>query len=371
MPSFAAIADQITISELRARGSVKWTRGGPGVIGAFVAEMDFGAAPPIKAALRDVINRADFGYLSDRARRAGGRLRPLAGRPLRLGGGPSLDPSAARPDHRPEGRDHRLLRAGQPGHPADPRLHAVPEGPRSWDARSSRSRWPPRPTVAPSSTWPASTPRSTAAAVCSILCNPCNPVGRVYEAAELAAVADVVTANHGRVFADEVHAPLIYPGGAHIPYASISELTAAHTVTATSASKGWNLPGLKCGQLILSNDKDAALWSEDAYSYEHGASTVGVQATAAAYRDGGPWLDEVVGYLDGSRRLLADLLREQLPESAISPPRAPISAGSTAATCSPRRVTARPARPTSSGPRRRSSSPTARTAATPAGATSG
>jgi cysteine-S-conjugate beta-lyase len=67
MPSFAAIADQITISELRARGSVKWTRGGPGVIGAFVAEMDFGVAPPIKAALLDVINRADFGYLSDHA----------------------------------------------------------------------------------------------------------------------------------------------------------------------------------------------------------------------------------------------------------------------------------------------------------------
>src|SRR6202030_920633 len=58
-----------------------------------------------------------------------------------------------------------------------------------------------------------------------VLCNPCNPVGRVYEAAELAAVAGVVAANHGRVFADEVHAPLIYPGGAHVPYASISELT--------------------------------------------------------------------------------------------------------------------------------------------------
>ena len=67
MPSFAEIADQITADELRARGSVKWSRGGPDAIGAFIAEMDFGAAPPIEAALIDVVRRADFGYLSDRA----------------------------------------------------------------------------------------------------------------------------------------------------------------------------------------------------------------------------------------------------------------------------------------------------------------
>jgi cystathionine beta-lyase len=70
----------------------------------------------------------------------------------------------------------------------------------------------------------------------------------------------------------------------------------------------------------MSNDKDAALLSANAYLYEHGASTLGVQATAAAYRDGGPWLDEVVEYLDGSRRLLADLLREQLPDVRYQPP---------------------------------------------------
>jgi cysteine-S-conjugate beta-lyase len=66
MPSFAETVDQITAGELRARGSVKWSRGGPAAIGAFIAEMDFGAAPPIKAALVDVVERADFGYLSDR-----------------------------------------------------------------------------------------------------------------------------------------------------------------------------------------------------------------------------------------------------------------------------------------------------------------
>jgi cystathionine beta-lyase len=63
MTTFAEITDRTTEDELRARGSWKWTKGGPGVIGAFVAEMDFGVAPPIEAALLDVIGRADFGRL--------------------------------------------------------------------------------------------------------------------------------------------------------------------------------------------------------------------------------------------------------------------------------------------------------------------
>ncbi len=130
----------------------------------------------------------------------------------------------------------------------------------------------------------------------------------------------MVEANGGRVFADEIHAPLIYPGGTHIPYASLSGAAAAHTVTGTAASKGWNLPGLKCAQLLLSNDRDAATWAEHGSTFEHGTSTPGVQASTAAYRDGGPWLDDVVAYLDGSRALLAGLLAEHLPEVGYQPP---------------------------------------------------
>jgi cystathionine beta-lyase len=153
-----------------------------------------------------------------------------------------------------------------------------------------------------------------------ILCNPANPVGRVYDADELAAVAAVVDAHGGRVFADEIHAPLLYPGRTHRPYASLSPVAAAHTVTGTAASKGWNLPGLKCAQLVLSNDRDAALWAERGDPFEHGTSTPGAQATTAAYRDGGPWLQDVLDYLDGSRALLAALLADQLPEVGYRPP---------------------------------------------------
>jgi hypothetical protein len=72
--------------------------------------------------------------------------------------------------------------------------------------------------------------------------------------------------------------------------------------------------------ILLSNEADAATWAEAGITFEHGASTPGVQATTAAYRHGGPWLDEVVGYLDGSRRLLADLLAAHLPSVRYQPP---------------------------------------------------
>jgi cystathionine beta-lyase len=146
-----------------------------------------------------------------------------------------------------------------------------------------------------------------------VLCNPWNPVGRVLERDELLAVAEVVDHYGGRVFADEIHAPLTF-GTAHLPYAAVSETTAAHTVTATSASKAFNLPGLKCAQLILSNEADEARFAEVGGFVAHGASGLGVIANTAAYTAGGPWLAEVLEYLDGNRRTLGDLLAEHLPE---------------------------------------------------------
>jgi cystathionine beta-lyase len=320
MTSFAEIVDRTSEDELRARGSQKWAKGGPGVIGAFVAEMDFGVAPPIEAALLDVIKRADFGYLSQRV---------------------VTDMSAACAAWQ---RDHY-------GWDIDPeRVRPLPDVITALAAAItvfSRPGSPvilPTPAYMPFLTVPGGLGREIIQVPMAtdsgrhvldldgidaafkrgghllILCNPCNPVGRVYGAGELAAVAEVVEANGGRVFADEIHAPLIYPGGTHIPYAPLSAATAAHTVTGTAASKGWNLPGLKCAQLLLSNDQDAATWAERGSPFEHGTSTPGVQATTAAYRDGGPWLDDAVAYLDGNRALLARLLAEHLPEIGYRPP---------------------------------------------------
>jgi cystathionine beta-lyase len=153
-----------------------------------------------------------------------------------------------------------------------------------------------------------------------IFCNPYNPLGRVFTAAEIAALTEVVDRHGGRVFADEIHAPLIYPGLRHLPYAASSPAAAAHTLTATSASKAWNLPGLKCAQVILSSDPDRKIWAEMGFFASHGAANPGVVANVAAYRHGEAWLEEVLTYLDDNRRLLAGLLARHLPQIRYRPP---------------------------------------------------
>jgi cystathionine beta-lyase len=153
-----------------------------------------------------------------------------------------------------------------------------------------------------------------------ILCNPYNPLGRVLTPAELTALTDVVDKHGGRVFADEIHAPLVYPGTRHVPYAATSPAAASHTLTATSASKAWNLPGLKCAVVILSNEADQRSWELMGTFASHGASNPGVAANIAAFRHGEEWLDSVLGYLDDSRKLLGDLLTRHLPQIRYRPP---------------------------------------------------
>jgi len=112
----------------------------------------------------------------------------------------------------------------------------------------------------------------------------------------------------------------VFAPARHIPYASITPEAAAHTVTATSASKAWNLPGLKCAQFIVSNDADRALWEVIGPFASHGASNLGVIANTVAYTSGRAWLDEVVGYIDENRRVLGALLAEHLPQARYHAP---------------------------------------------------
>jgi cystathionine beta-lyase len=148
-----------------------------------------------------------------------------------------------------------------------------------------------------------------------ILCNPHNPTGRVMQRAELEAICAIVDKHGGRVFNDEIHSPLVYAGHTHIPYASINETAAAHTITAMSASKAWNLPGLKCAQMVLSNAGDANVWARVRALPEHSAANLGLVGNAAAFNDGESWLAEVVAYLDGNRHFFAAQLAEAIPRA--------------------------------------------------------
>jgi cysteine-S-conjugate beta-lyase len=318
--TFADIIDTTTADMLRARGSFKWMAPGPGGLGAAVAEMDFGAAPPILDALAALAGEANFGYLPP----------PLAA---------ELASACA------EFQKRRFDWDVDPG-----LVHDVPDVLKALEIAIVRYSRPAAPVILPT---PAYMPFLTvppflgreviqvpmrnddgfftldldgineayrAGGHLLILCNPYNPLGRVFTREELAQITDVVDRHGGRVFADEIHAALIYPGGRHIPYASTSPAAAAHTLTATSASKAWNLPGLKCAQVILSSEADQQTWEDMGFFAAHGASNPGVAANIAAYRGGEPWLDEVLSYLDGSRHLLKELLGRHLPQVRYRPP---------------------------------------------------
>lgn len=167
--------------------------------------------------------------------------------------------------------------------------------------------------------WPA-LKRALAGGALLVLVNPHNPIGKVYSREELLAISELVEATGSRVFVDEIHSPLVFDGSTHIPYATVSPAAAAHSITGVAATKAFNLPGLKCAQLVLTNDADRRLWERVGEVAEHGAANVGLAATTAAYRTGTGWLDGVIAYLDESRKLLADLIAEHLPQVHYRPP---------------------------------------------------
>jgi cystathionine beta-lyase len=305
--------DTRSADDLRALGSVKWTAH-PEAIGAFVAEMDFGMAPPIAAALHEAVDAGRTGYLPTARTEA---LQAATAAWTAKHYGWTITPEQVRPIADVlTGLDLVLRRFSDPSKPV-----IVPTPAYMPFLRLPQTTG--RPVIEVPS--PSVDGRYEldldgiakafeAGADVLVLCNPWNPVGRVLTREELLAVADVVTRYDGRVFSDEIHAPVTFDGHPHVSYASVSEAAAAHTITATSASKAFNLPGLKCAQLILSNEADAERYEEVAGFVAHGASIFGVIANTAAYESGLPWLEEVRGYLDGNRRAVGELLAEQLPE---------------------------------------------------------
>ena len=152
-----------------------------------------------------------------------------------------------------------------------------------------------------------------------LLCNPHNPTGVAHTPAELAEVARLAGQAGVRVVCDEIHAPLVLPGATFTPYLSVPGAGSAFSLV--SASKGWNLAGLKAALLIAGPDAvdDLARLPEEV---THGPSHFGVLAHAAALRGGGEWLDELLAALDANRRLLSELFADQVPDLAWRAPEA-------------------------------------------------
>lgn len=151
-----------------------------------------------------------------------------------------------------------------------------------------------------------------------VLCNPWNPTGKVFTETELSDVLAVANEHRARVIADEIHGAITYDGIKHIPAA---RLDPDRVITVTSASKAWNLPGLKAAQVVLGNPDDAETWKTAQPPEAVGVGTFGLIAAAAAYEDGVGWLDETVTRLQSNRDLLVELAAVQIPLASFAPPR--------------------------------------------------
>jgi cystathionine beta-lyase len=299
----------LTPAQLRERRSTKWRQHPPDVLPLWVAEMDTPLAEPIAEALTAAVARGDTGYAHP------GRLpEAFAGfAERRYGWRPDPAHMLVLPD---------VVRAiievievvSEPGDgvvinpPVYPPFYfainhtgrRVVESPldRSTGGRyaldlDALDRDLARPGVR-----------------AYLLCNPHNPTGLVPRPDELAAVAEIADRHGVLVLSDEIHGPLTYPGVRHTPFATV----AGSGITFVSASKAWNLPGLKAALAVAG---DAGSWthlSRMPIEATFGTGLFGVLAGEAALEHGEPWLDALLAGLDHNRRLLADLLTGELPE---------------------------------------------------------
>jgi cysteine-S-conjugate beta-lyase len=145
------------------------------------------------------------------------------------------------------------------------------------------------------------------------LCNPQNPVGTVHSEAELIEIAKLAKAHGVTVLSDEIHAPLTFAENKFHPFLNVCPEAKEVGITATSASKSWNLAGLKCAQIIVASEKMKAVTDSMPYSVHFRASLVGAFAQSIAWKSFN-WLDEALTELDGMRNYLAELLATKLPK---------------------------------------------------------
>lgn len=154
-----------------------------------------------------------------------------------------------------------------------------------------------------------------------VLCSPHNPLGYTYTEEFLQDLVALADRYDARILVDEIHAPLQYEGP-HLPAASISGLAAKVCITVTATSKAWNIAGLKCAQMIFSNDEDVRAWQGLNGVIKDGTGTLGVFAATACYTRGREFLHEQLDYLRANRDWLVETLPQRIPGIRTTNPKA-------------------------------------------------
>lgn len=306
----------LDLDRLRRRTSMKWRTYPEGVLPLWVAEMDVPLAEPVVRAVTGAMELGDTGYPAGTAYAEA--LAAFADKRWDWGG-PAVERTAIVPDVMLGVVEMLKLVTGYGdavvvNPPVYPPFHdfvrhmdrRVAEAPLGADGRID-------PDVLEDTFRRVTDGRRRAA---YLLCSPHNPTGTVHTADELSAVAALAERYGVRVVADEIHAPLTVGDTRFVPYLSVPG--GERGLSLMSASKAWNLAGLKAALAVAGPEaaEDLARMPEEV---GHGPSHVGILAHTAALRDGTAWLDALLTGLDTNRRLLADLLAEQLPAIRYRP----------------------------------------------------
>lgn len=315
-----SVFEDISLAKLRGRASAKWTVYPADVLPAWVAEMDFPLAEPIKQRLRRAIESDDCGYANPTALPAAF----VAFAKSRFGW--TVDPSRVRAAPEVMVAVAEILRVvtksgdgvviNPPVYPpfamviqevqrkvVDVPLAHVPGG--GWDLDLD-----------------ALEKAFAAGAKAYLLCNPHNPVGRAFEKTQLEAIAKLAKQYDVVVLSDEIHAPLMLPGAVHVPFVSVSEPLGANAITITSASKAWNIAGLKCAVIVAGSTAMQSALKGLPIELSERVGLHGGLANIVAFNECSAYLDGLVAHLDHNRAMMAELIGVYLPAVRYIPPQA-------------------------------------------------
>lgn len=155
-----------------------------------------------------------------------------------------------------------------------------------------------------------------------LLCNPHNPIGKTYNAAELERMAHICLRHGVVICSDEIHCELLYTGQRHIPIASLDAEIAANTITLMSPSKTFNLAGLKFSFAVIPNPDLRQRYLKAARGLMTWVNLMGLIAAEAAYRYGQEWLEQLLVYLERNRDFLYEYVSAHLPGVHMVKPQA-------------------------------------------------
>jgi len=304
------------LSELQTHHSEKWRTFPKEVLPFPVAEMDFPVAEPIRAVLTEMVAHSDLGYLGN-IPEMGTAFGGFAKRRWNW----DLDPSQVRIGTDVGVAIVELIRTFMsPGEKIlisspvyqnfytwinETRIEKVDVPFLENDEESDGSGW--------SIDWPALEKAYKLDIKIHLLCNPHNPIGKVYSRSDLLRIAELAKENGVVVISDEIHAPLTYGETPFTPFLSLGKTAEEVGVSVTSASKGWNIAGLKCAIIISQDEKMNEKLKQLPIALHYRSSLLGAFANVAAFESGEVWLDSVIKNLDENRRLIEKLIQSKIP----------------------------------------------------------